>query len=93
MTFSFYINSLLYGKIPAEQGMMGKMVPKMNPNPYLHYFCSINSWDFSRDHRGDEDLDMLVSVFPYTTFTQEEALCRISYTARSLQKTAAGQRI
>lgn len=89
MTFSFDI----YGKIPAGQRMMGKMVPKMNSTPYLHYFYSINSWDFSRDHRGDEYLDMLVAVFPYTTFTQEEVLCIISYTARSLQKTVAGQRI
>lgn len=72
---------------------MGKTVPKMSPSPYLHYFYSINSWDFSRGHRGDADLDMLVSVFPDTTFTQQEVLCIISYTARSPQKTGAGQRI
>lgn len=32
-TFSFYINSLLYGEIPAGQVMIGKMVPKMDLFP------------------------------------------------------------
>lgn len=66
--FSFYMNSFLHAENPAGQVMMGKMVPKMDPSPHPHSLCSIHSRDFSGSGRGDTELDMFVSVLPYTAF-------------------------